>query len=113
MKTKIMPVTDLRRQTSDVIRNIRQTGDIVYITQHGRPTAVLIDFEQYEEIIAQLAEHRSQNEKLDAVALLQSWIDNGDEEEQKDTGDALIRGLDENRTSNRQLFPKELEGKSW
>lgn len=51
MSTKIMPVTDLRRQTSAVIRGVQKDGDVVYITQHGRPTAVLIDYEQYETLI--------------------------------------------------------------
>jgi prevent-host-death family protein len=52
MKTKIMPVTDLRRDTSAVIRGIREEGDVVYITQHGRPAAVMLDFEAYEALMA-------------------------------------------------------------
>jgi len=52
MSTKIMPVTDLRRETSAVIRSIREDGDVVYITQHGRPAAVMLDYEQYEALMA-------------------------------------------------------------
>jgi prevent-host-death family protein len=52
MSTKIMPVTDLRRQTSAVIRSVQEEGDVVYITQHGRPTAVILDYEQYEALVA-------------------------------------------------------------
>ena len=48
-----------------------------------------------------------------AVALLQSWIDEGDPEEQKQTGDYLVRALDEDRPSNRKLFPPDLEGVTW
>lgn len=48
-----------------------------------------------------------------AVALLQSWIDQGSETEQKETGDLLIRSLDEDRPSDRKLFPPEFEGVSW
>ena len=48
-----------------------------------------------------------------AVALLQSWIDHGDEREQKEIGDFLIRSLDEDRPSERKLFPPELEGVTW
>src|SRR5262249_3731977 len=48
-----------------------------------------------------------------AVALLQSWIDEGDPEEPKETGDFLIKALDEDRPSERKLFPPELEGISW
>lgn len=46
-----MPVTDLCRQTSAVIRGVQEDGDIVYITQHGRPAAVLIDYERFEALL--------------------------------------------------------------
>lgn len=53
--------------------------------------------------------------KADAVALLQSWIDADDSEaaEQKATGDFLIQALDEDRLSDRKLFPPELKGVTW
>ncbi|MEZ4590152.1 MAG: type II toxin-antitoxin system Phd/YefM family antitoxin [Chloroflexota bacterium] len=54
MGTKIVPISDLRRQTSQIIQTIRDGGDPVYITQHGRPAAVLIDYEAYENLLAQL-----------------------------------------------------------
>ena len=54
MYTKIMPVSDLRRKTSDVIDTVREGGDAVYITQHGRPVVVLMDYAHYEELLAQL-----------------------------------------------------------
>ncbi len=47
------------------------------------------------------------------VNLLQSWIDEGDVEEQQETGEYLIRVLDEDRTSERRLFPPELKGVTW
>jgi len=53
VSTKILPVTDLRRQTSAVIRSIQEEGAVVYITQHGRPAAVMLDYEQYEALLAQ------------------------------------------------------------
>jgi hypothetical protein len=46
-------------------------------------------------------------------ALVQSWIQEGDEQEQAETGAYLIRALDEDRMSDRKLFPPELEGQSW
>jgi prevent-host-death family protein len=54
MATKIMPISDLRRQASKVIRAIQEEGDVVYITQHGRPAVVLVDYEQYEALMARL-----------------------------------------------------------
>lgn len=61
-----------------------------------------------------LPEARVPDDRADGlVQLLQSWIDEGDEEEQRETLEYLIHALDEDRLSNRKLFPKELKGKSW
>ncbi|BAY24669.1 hypothetical protein NIES2100_44640 [Calothrix sp. NIES-2100] len=47
------------------------------------------------------------------VNLLQSWIDEGDADEQRETGEYLINALDEDRLSDRKLFPVELKGITW
>jgi hypothetical protein len=47
------------------------------------------------------------------ISLLQAWIEEGDAEEQRETGEYLIRVLDEDRLSDRKLFPPELEGVTW
>ncbi len=47
------------------------------------------------------------------VQLVQSWIDEDDTDEQRETLEYLIHALDEDRLSNRKLFPKKLKGKSW
>jgi hypothetical protein len=47
------------------------------------------------------------------IDLLQSWIDEPDDGEQRSTGEYLIQALDEDRTSDRLLFPAELKGISW
>jgi hypothetical protein len=61
-----------------------------------------------------LSEHLpEQSKRAELVDLIQSWIDEGDEEEQRETGDYLIQALDEDRLSNRKLFPSELKGKTW
>ena len=54
MSTNIVPISDLRRQASEVVKTLREGGGAVYITQHGRPAAVLVDFEQYEALLAEL-----------------------------------------------------------
>ncbi len=53
MTPQIMPVTDLRRDTRAVLQAIQENGVVVYITQHGRPTAVMLDYRQYERLVAQ------------------------------------------------------------
>jgi hypothetical protein len=61
-----------------------------------------------------LTEHILKKEKqTKLVNLLQSWADDEDAEEQQETGEYLIHALDENRLSNRKLFPTELKGVTW
>lgn len=47
------------------------------------------------------------------ITLLQSWIDEDDTGEQQETGEYLVRVLDEDRLSDRRLFPPELKGVTW
>ncbi len=54
MSINIIPISDLRRQTSRVIKTLREGSEVAYITQYGRPTAVLIEYEQYEAMAEQL-----------------------------------------------------------
>ena len=53
MTIKIMPISDLRRHTSDVIQAVQEGSEAVYITQHGRPVVVLVTYEQYERLLGQ------------------------------------------------------------
>jgi len=47
------------------------------------------------------------------VDLLQTWIDQGDGEEDRETGEYLARVLDEDRPGHRKLFPDQLRGSTW
>jgi prevent-host-death family protein len=67
MGTKIMPVSDLRRRTSDVIA-AAQDGGAIYITQFGRPVVVMVEYEQYERMIAQLEDLSNQTSAEMAVS---------------------------------------------
>lgn len=75
-------------------------------TQHGLSA---------DEYALQLLERHlpSDDPRSELVALLQSWIDADDADEQKETGDYLVRALDEDRLSDRKHFPPELEGVTW
>jgi len=55
--------------------------------------------------------NKSLEERL--AELFQSWILEGDSQEQKETGQYLVQALDENRLSERSLFPPELKGVTW
>jgi len=54
-----------------------------------------------------------QQKRQQSVDLLQSWIDNGDSQEQRQTYEYLTRVLDEDRPADRKLFPPELKGVTW
>ena len=66
MSVDIVPVSDLRRDTALLIQ--RANEGPVYITQYGRPKAVLVGYEAYERLMAQL-------EDLADLACLQERAD--------------------------------------
>jgi prevent-host-death family protein len=45
----IKSVTDLKKRTNEIFRQIHQTGRPVVITVNGKPDAVLIDAEIFEK----------------------------------------------------------------
>jgi hypothetical protein len=47
------------------------------------------------------------------VALLQSWIDSPEGEDQAETDFDLLAALDEDRLSDRKLYPENLKGVTW
>lgn len=53
------------------------------------------------------------NEQTELAALLRSWIDEDDAGEQRETGEYLVSTLDDDRLSDRKLFPTELKGHTW
>ena len=46
MKTEI--VTTLKRQATKILAELRRTKETVLITEHGKPSAYLVDAEAYE-----------------------------------------------------------------
>jgi prevent-host-death family protein len=46
---KIIPISDLRQNTSDVVKGVSTTKQPVFITQRGRAAAVMVSMEAYEE----------------------------------------------------------------
>jgi hypothetical protein len=85
----------------DLIERLRQEAELFGLTT--------------DEYAVQLLEKHLPPKNGSSVAfdLLQSWIEGSDADEQKGTGEYLIRVLDEDRLSDRQLFPSELKGISW
>jgi len=46
---KIIPISDLRQNASDVVKGVSATKQPVFITQRGRAAAVMVSMEAYEE----------------------------------------------------------------
>lgn len=46
---KIIPISDLRQNASDVVKGVSTTKQPVFITQRGRAAAVMVSMEAYEE----------------------------------------------------------------
>ncbi|EDX82927.1 hypothetical protein S7335_105 [Synechococcus sp. PCC 7335] len=51
--------------------------------------------------------------QTEAIDKLQSWIDDDDLVDQQETGQYLIQSLDEDRLSDRKLFPPDMKGIAW
>jgi len=64
---KIIPISDLRQNASDVVRGVSSSREPVFITQRGRAAAVLVSMEAYEdsqreiEVLRLLAEGRKKS----------------------------------------------------
>ena len=53
---KIVPISELQTQARRIVEGVKQTRDPVIITQRGRPAALLVNYEEYEGLIATLEE---------------------------------------------------------
>jgi prevent-host-death family protein len=45
---KIIPISDLRQNASDVVKSVSSSGEPVFITQRGRAAAVMVSMETYK-----------------------------------------------------------------
>lgn len=64
----IVPITDLRQDASGIVRRASSSGSPIFITQHGRATAVVVSAKAYErtqrelEVLRLLARGQSEAE---------------------------------------------------
>ncbi len=67
---KIIPISDLRQNASDIIRRVASSQEPVFITQRGRAAAVMVSMKEYEQ-----AQH--ENEILRLLARGEKEIEAG------------------------------------
>lgn len=53
MKTEL--VTTLKRQATKILSDLHRSGEPVLITEHGKPSAYLVDVESYEFMQSRMA----------------------------------------------------------
>ena len=53
---KIIPISELQTRAKKVVEGVKHTRDPVVITQRGRPAALLVNYEDYEGMVATLEE---------------------------------------------------------
>lgn len=82
----------------------------LYLKQKSEQQGISIESYTVQLLTEQILLKEKQAEAID---LFQSWLDEEDTEEQKETGEYLIRALDEDRLSDRKLFPIEMKSVTW
>lgn len=50
----LVPLSEFRAHVSEVVKQTQHSGRPVFITQHGRGTAVLLSADQYEKLLEEL-----------------------------------------------------------
>ena len=48
MKTEL--VTTLKRQATRILSDLRESGEPILITEHGKPSAYLVDVDSFEDM---------------------------------------------------------------
>ena len=51
---KIIPISDLRQNASDVVKSISSSREPVFITQRGRAAAVMVSMEVYKSTLHEM-----------------------------------------------------------
>ena len=74
---EVVPVSDLARQGSAIVRRVREKGTAVLITQRGRSAAVLMNAEDYFEVVERLS-HLEEMEIQAAIAIGEAQLARGE-----------------------------------
>jgi prevent-host-death family protein len=57
---KVIPVTELRQRTAEILEEVRGSGEPYAILQRSQKAAYLVDAEQYDRQVAELRSARRQ-----------------------------------------------------
>ena len=82
----------------------------LHLNREAQKKGVSVEAYALEMLQEQISNKEKQTSLVD---VLDSWLDEDDAQEQESTGEFLINALDEDRLSERKLFPPEMKGVSW
>jgi prevent-host-death family protein len=68
MDTNAISVSELRRTLGAVLDDLGEDGHAVYVTRYGQPVAVLVDYEHYEQLLAELDALTQRLDRVNATA---------------------------------------------
>ena len=93
-----------------MILNLNLTPEIEqYLSQRAKEQGLSLEDYTLKLLTGTILEQQKQK-RTQLVNLLQSWLDEEDDREQQETGKYLIEVLDQDRLSERPLFPSQLKG---
>ena len=111
----IQSLSTFKRNTNELINQIKETGNPLILTVNGKAELVVQDAASYQKILdyikqletiierkKELEPTKSNNKK--ALELLKTWEEEGDEQEQTETLEYLSQSLEQDHFSNRSLF---------
>jgi len=98
---------------ADLLREIQQTPEeywpnLLQMIQLFRETVTMkpgLSNDRVKTVDNQISRDERIQKNQGAIELLRSWEEEGDEQEQTETWEYLRKALDEDRLSNRPLFP--------
>lgn len=111
----IQSLSTFKRNTNELITQMKQTGNPVILTVNGKAELVVQDAVSYQKLLDSIEQleaiisikkglENTETNNQKALELLKLWEEEGDEDEQTETLDYLSKSLDKDRFSNRPLF---------
>jgi hypothetical protein len=100
------PIADLLREIQQIPREY--WPNLLQLIRLFRESVALkpgLSTEPMETVVTEMSQAERMQRNQAAIELLRSWEEEGDEQEQTETWEYLRRVLDEDRLSNRPLFP--------
>ncbi len=88
----ILPVSDFRTNTAMFLKQIKRTKHPIFLTQHGRGAAVLLEINEYAKLKEASKTKKEQNNNL-LLELAGTWEDDRDSDE-------IIKNIYSSRTSS-------------